>query len=130
MYDGDPCVRVLKGCQIKHRDTEATEKFSVVSVSLCLIPGQWVMNVMMGSACSHTHQPALGVVQDVDLEHPQPFGAGPVVVADDDAQGLLVRHIDSVLPGNRPGRLAFIIEDLEEKSMQMKRVRPLGFVLD
>src|SRR5262249_22917531 len=88
------------------------------------------MNMMMGPDFDHTHQPALGVVQDMTMKHPQPFDAWSVVIADDDAQGLLVRHIDGVLPGNRPGWLTFIVENLEEESMQMKRMRPLGFVLD
>src|SRR5215468_10221738 len=76
---------------------------------------------MMLPDFDHTHQSALGVVQDVAVEHPHPFGAGPVVISDDDAQGLLVRHIDGVLPGNRPDRLAFVVENMEEESMQMER---------
>src|SRR5262249_38710550 len=78
----------------------------------------------------HTHQSALRVIQDVAVKHPYALDPGTVIVADDDAEGLLVWHIDGVLPGKRPGWLPFVVKNLKEKPMKMKRVGPLGLVLD
>ena len=65
----------------------------------------------------HTaHQPTLGVIENVAVKHP---ASGPIVVSNNETKGLLERHINGVSPGERPYRIAFIVEHLEKETVEM-----------
>src|SRR5215467_13198839 len=75
----------------------------------------------------HSHQAAVGVIEDVTVKHPC---ARAIVVAHDQLDGLLQGHVHRVLPFERLDVVALLVEDLEEEAVEMKWMRPLRLVDD
>ena len=85
---------------------------------------------MMGSQLDHAHETAFGMIENVTMEHPHTGRAWPVVISDGQAHRFFVWDIDCIFPRKRPDRLSMVIEDLKEESVKMKRMSPLGLILD
>ena len=84
----------------------------------------------MGSQLDHAHETALGMIENVTMQHPHPGCARPFVITDSQAHRFVVWNIDWIFPRKRPDRLSMVIEDLKEESVKMKRMSPLGLILD
>ena len=86
--------------------------------------------MMMGSELNHAHQTTFCMIENVTVEHPRPVRARPFVIVDGQAHRFVVWNIGCIFPRKRPDRLSIVIKDLKEKSVKMKRVGPLGLILD
>src|SRR4051794_18316933 len=72
-----------------------------------------------------SHQPAVGVVENMAVKHPH---AGALVEDDEEPDGAVDRHVERVLPGHRVDRFELLVERQEEEAVQMKRMRELARV--
>jgi hypothetical protein len=53
------------------------------------------------------HQPAVGMIEDMTVEHPH---AGTLVEVDEESNRAVDRNVDGVLPRHRPNRLEIFVE--------------------
>src|SRR5262245_9789463 len=65
------------------------------------------------------------MIEYVAVNHPH---AWTFVEPYDEAQGLIEGHIDGVLPGERPRRLAVFVEYLKKETVQMDGMGPLCLI--
>ena len=72
------------------------------------------------------HEPAVGVIEDVAVEHPV---ARTLVEGHEKSGRGVHRDVDGVFPHERTNRRALVVEDDEKEAMQVKRMVPLRVVL-
>src|SRR5437868_9686537 len=75
----------------------------------------------------HSHHSMILVIKDMAVEHPQPW---IVIVSNDEAHGLVLRHIHRVLPTSIFFRHSVSVQHLKLKSVQMKWMIHSNDILD
>src|SRR5687768_3858511 len=82
---------------------------------------------LLRSDFEYSHHPMVLVVQDVTVKHPLSW---IIVVPDDEARGLVPRHVDHILPAAIALGDTVPVEHLELKAVQVERVVHADEVLD